>query len=139
MTRTVEDAALVLQAIAGPDPADSTCHRGGVPDFSASLRDGVKGLRIGLPEEYFIPGIEPEVRAAVEAAIRELETQGAEIVPVSLPHSPHAVAIYYIIATAEASANLARFDGIRYGHRCENPKTCAISTTAPGRRASAPR
>jgi aspartyl-tRNA(Asn)/glutamyl-tRNA(Gln) amidotransferase subunit A len=122
MCRTVEDAALVLQAIAGPDSSDSTCSRSEVPDFSATLRDGVKGLKIGLPSEYFIPGIQPEVRAAVDAAIRELESQGAEIVPVSLPHSPYAVAVYYIIATAEASANLARFDGIRYGHRCENPE-----------------
>ncbi|MES2708519.1 MAG: Asp-tRNA(Asn)/Glu-tRNA(Gln) amidotransferase subunit GatA [Verrucomicrobiota bacterium] len=122
MTRTVEDAALVLQAIAGPDPADSTCSRQAVPDFAATLRDGVKGLRIGLPAEYFIPGTQPEVQAAVDAAIRELESQGAEIVPVSLPHTAYAVATYYIIATAEASANLARFDGIRYGHRCASPE-----------------
>ncbi|MDB6132865.1 MAG: gatA [Verrucomicrobiales bacterium] len=122
LTRTVEDAALVLQAIAGPDPSDSTCIRQPVPDFSATLRSGVRGLRIGLPAEYFIPGTDPEVEAAVQGAIRELESQGAEIIPVSLLHTSAAVAVYYIIATAEASANLARFDGIRYGHRCENPK-----------------
>jgi len=122
MTRCVEDAALILQAIAGPDPADSTCRREPLPDFSAALTGGIKGLRIGLPDEYFGEGIDPEVRAAVEKAILLLEGQGAEIHQVSLPHTNSAVATYYIIATAEASANLARFDGIRYGHRCESPE-----------------
>jgi aspartyl-tRNA(Asn)/glutamyl-tRNA(Gln) amidotransferase subunit A len=122
MTRNVTDAALILQVIAGPDPADSTCRREPLPDFSKSLSGGIKGLRLGLPEEYFGAGIDPEVRAAVEKAVRTLEQQGAEIHPVTLPHTSSAVATYYIIATAEASANLARFDGIRYGHRCENPE-----------------
>ena len=122
MTRTVGDAALLLQAIAGPDPADSTCRRDPVPDFSAALTGGIRGLRIGLPDEYFGEGIDPEVRTAVEAAIQKLEAAGAEIHQVSLPHTTSAVATYYIIATAEASANLARFDGVRYGHRTENPR-----------------
>jgi aspartyl-tRNA(Asn)/glutamyl-tRNA(Gln) amidotransferase subunit A len=122
MTRSVEDAALLLQAIAGPDPADSTCRRDAVPDYAAALTGGIKGLRLGLPDEYFGEGIDPEVRAAVERTIRLLEKEGAEICQVSLPHTSSAVATYYIIATAEASANLARFDGIRYGHRTPDPK-----------------
>ena len=122
MTRTVEDAALILQAIAGPDPADSTCRRDPVPDFSAALTGEIRGLRIGLPDEYFGEGIDPEVRHAVTSSVQKLEAAGAEIQHVSLPHTSSAVATYYIIATAEASANLARFDGIRYGHRTENPK-----------------
>ena len=117
MTKTAQDAALVLQAIAGEDTNDTTCLDNATPDYLASLNDGVKGLRIGLPKEYFIEGIEPGVKEAVSAAVRELESQGAEIVEVSLPHTEYAVATYYIIATAEASANLARFDGVRYGHR----------------------
>lgn len=121
MTKTVEDAALVLQAISGFDPQDSTSLNAPVPDYSAALHQGVKGLRIGLPREYFIDGIEPEIRAAVEAAVHELQHQGAEVKSISLPHTRCAVAAYYIIATAEASANLARFDGVRYGHRCANP------------------
>jgi len=121
MTRTVEDSALLLQVIAGPDAQDSTSLVAPVPDYTAALREGVKGLRIGLPREYFIDGIEPETRAAVEAAVQELQSQGAEVKSISLPHTRCAIAAYYIIATAEASANLARFDGVRYGHRCENP------------------
>ncbi len=121
MTKTVEDAALLLQAMAGHDPQDSTSLDAPVPDYSAALRDGVKGLRIGLPREYFIDGIDAEVRAAVETAVKELERQGAEVRSISLPHTRYAIAAYYIIATAEASANLARFDGVRYGHRCDNP------------------
>jgi aspartyl-tRNA(Asn)/glutamyl-tRNA(Gln) amidotransferase subunit A len=121
MTKTVEDAALLLQALAGHDPQDSTSLDAPVPDYSAALREGVKGLRIGLPREYFIDGIDAEVRAAVEAAVQELQRQGAEVRSISLPHTRYAIAAYYIIATAEASANLARFDGVRYGHRCEAP------------------
>lgn len=121
MTRTVEDAALVLQAIAGHDAQDSTSLNAPVPDYSAALQKGVAGLKIGLPKEYFIDGIAPEVRVAVEAAVKELERQGAVVQEISLPHTRFAIAAYYIIATAEASANLARFDSVRYGHRCENP------------------
>ena len=122
MTRSVEDAALLLQAMAGADTMDSTSLREPVPDYSATLKDGVKGLRIGLPEEYFIDGIEPEVRAAVERAVAALESAGATVHRISLPHTAYAVATYYIVATAEASANLARFDGVRYGHRAADPE-----------------
>lgn len=121
MTKTVEDAALLLQAISGYDPQDSTSLNAPVPDFTAALQQDVKGLRIGLPKEYFIDGIDPEVRQAVESAVQELQRQGAEVKEVSLPNTASAIATYYIIATAEASANLARFDSVRYGHRCENP------------------
>jgi aspartyl-tRNA(Asn)/glutamyl-tRNA(Gln) amidotransferase subunit A len=118
MTRSVEDAALLLEAMAGPDPRDSTTLDAPVPRFREGIDAGVRGLKIGLPREYFIDGIASGVRAAVEGAVRRLESFGAEVVEVSLPHTEYAVATYYIIATAEASSNLARFDGIRYGHRC---------------------
>ena len=116
-TRSVRDAALVLNAIAGRDPQDSTSLVEPVPDFARFVGEEVKGLRVGMPREYFIGGIDPEVDQAVRAAIRQFEALGAEIVEVSLPHTEHAVGVYYIVATAEASANLARFDGVRYGHR----------------------
>lgn len=121
LTRSVEDAALVLQAIAGADPLDSTCLDAPVPDYLSGLNDGVKGLKLGIPKEYFGEGIDPGVRKNVEAAIQSLAAQGAEIVEISLPHTEHAVATYYVIAPAEASSNLSRFDGIRYGHRAANP------------------
>ena len=121
LTQTVEDAALVLQAIAGFDPLDSTCLDVPVPDYLAGLHDGVHGLKLGVPEEYFSTGIDPGVRNLMEAAIRKLAAQGAEIVSISLPHAAHTVATYYVIAPAEASSNLSRFDGIRYGHRTANP------------------
>ena len=116
-TKTVEDAALLLGVIAGHDSLDSTSVPAPVPDYLEKLRAGVKGLRIGLPKEYFIAGTDREVEAAVRAAIRQLESLGAEVVEISLPHTDYAVAVYYLIATAEASANLARFDGVRYGAR----------------------
>ncbi len=121
LTRSVEDAARMLQAIAGYDPLDSTCLDVPVPDYLAGLHEGVKGLKLGVPKEYFGEGIDPGVRKMVEAAIQNLAAQGAEIVGVSLPHTEHAVATYYVIAPAEASSNLSRFDGIRYGHRTSNP------------------
>ncbi len=121
ITQSVEDAALVLQAIAGFDPADSTSLDVPVPDYLATLHDGVKGLKLGIPKEYFGDGIDPGVRKNVEAAIQGLASQGAEIVEISLPHTEYAVATYYVIAPAEASSNLSRFDGIRYGHRAANP------------------
>jgi aspartyl-tRNA(Asn)/glutamyl-tRNA(Gln) amidotransferase subunit A len=121
LTQTVEDAALMLQAIAGFDPADSTSLDVPVPDYLTHLHDGVKGLKLGVPKEYFGDGIDPGVRKNVEAAIQKLAAQGAEIVEISLPHTEHAVATYYVIAPAEASSNLSRFDGIRYGHRAANP------------------
>jgi aspartyl-tRNA(Asn)/glutamyl-tRNA(Gln) amidotransferase subunit A len=121
LTQTVEDAALLLQAISGNDPLDSTCLDAPVPDFLTGLHDGVKGLKLGIPKEYFGEGIHPGVRKNVEAAIQHLAAQGAEIVEISLPHTEHAVATYYVIAPAEASSNLSRFDGIRYGHRAAQP------------------
>jgi len=121
MTKTVRDAALLLQVMAGHDPLDSTSLDAPVPDFLASLDDGVRGLKIGLPREYFIEGIAPGVRAAVDATVNRLAAAGAEVVELSLPHTEYAVATYYIIATAEASSNLARFDGVRYGHRAAQP------------------
>jgi aspartyl-tRNA(Asn)/glutamyl-tRNA(Gln) amidotransferase subunit A len=121
ITQSVEDAARILQAIAGVDPLDSTSLDAPVPDYLATLNDGVKGLKLGIPQEYFGEGIDPGVRTQVEAAIQRLAAQGAEIVPISLPHTEHGVATYYVIAPAEASSNLSRFDGIRYGHRAANP------------------
>jgi aspartyl-tRNA(Asn)/glutamyl-tRNA(Gln) amidotransferase subunit A len=117
LARNVEDCALLLQAVAGHDPLDSTSVDTPVPDYRSTLRDGVKGLKIGLPREYFIDGLDPEVRSAVEAAVAVYRDLGAEIVEVSLPHTDYAVACYYLIADAEASSNLARYDGVRFGRR----------------------
>ena len=117
MTKSVRDAALLLQVMAGYDPHDSSCLPDPVPDYAAALAPELKGLRLGLPREYFVGGSDPEVEKAIRAAIEVCRGLGAEIVEVSLPHTPHAIATYYIIATAEASANLARFDGVRYGTR----------------------
>jgi aspartyl-tRNA(Asn)/glutamyl-tRNA(Gln) amidotransferase subunit A len=119
MTRTVGDAALLLQVIAGPDPMDSTCLDLPVPDYTAALQTGLKGVRLGLPREYFVEGSDPEVLALARRAVETCRALGAEIVDVSLPHTSYAIATYYVIATAEASANLARFDGVRYGCRAE--------------------
>ncbi|MEI6655871.1 MAG: Asp-tRNA(Asn)/Glu-tRNA(Gln) amidotransferase subunit GatA [Verrucomicrobiota bacterium] len=121
LTHSVEDAARILQVIAGPDPLDSTCLDAPVPDYLSGLQAGVQGLKLGLPTEYFGEGIDPGVRRHVEAAVNGLAAQGAEIVEISLPHTAYAVATYYVIAPAEASSNLSRFDGIRYGHRAGNP------------------
>jgi aspartyl-tRNA(Asn)/glutamyl-tRNA(Gln) amidotransferase subunit A len=121
-TKTVEEAAILLEIIAGHDTRDNTSVDVAVPKYTASLGGGVKGLRLGVPKEYFVDGMDPEVEKAVRAAIDEYRSQGAEIVEVSLPHTQYAVAVYYIIATAEASANLARFDGVRYGRRVKDPK-----------------
>ncbi len=117
ITKTSQDAALLLSVISGGDPRDSTALDADVPDYSNSLSGDVKGLRVGLPKEYFTSGIDPGVKTCIDDAISHLEKLGAEIVEVSLPHTEYAVATYYIIATAEASANLARFDGVRYGNR----------------------
>jgi aspartyl-tRNA(Asn)/glutamyl-tRNA(Gln) amidotransferase subunit A len=121
LTRSVDDAALILQTIAGHDPRDTTSLNAPVPDYSAGINDGVAGMKLGIPSEYFGEGIHPGVRENVEKAIRELEAKGAEIIPISLPHTQYAVATYYVIAPAEASSNLSRFDGIRYGNRAPNP------------------
>src|SRR6476660_9095440 len=122
VTKTVRDAALIMNAIAGHDPQDSTSLKQPVPDYAANLGNDLRGVRLGVPKEYMIEGIDPQVRAAIDTAVKELNSLGAEIVEVSLPSTEYAVAVYYIIATAEASANLARFDGVRYGYRAENPK-----------------
>lgn len=118
-TKDVRDAALVLGVISGHDPMDSTSVPEPVPDYTAGLDGNIKGLKLGLPKEYMIGGLDPEVKAAVDAAVKQFAALGAEIVDISLPHTDYAVATYYIIATAEASANLARFDGIRYGQRVD--------------------
>lgn len=114
---TVEDAAIMLQGIAGYDERDSTSVNTPVPDYRAALTGGVKGLNIGIPKEYFIEGLDPEIKTCVENAVASLQKLGATAVPISLPNTNLAVATYYIIATAEASSNLARYDGIRYGPR----------------------
>ena len=117
--RTSEDCAAILSAIAGHDPKDSTSAPQAVPDWLSEAKRGVAGLRLGLPREYFVEGTDPQVEAAVRAAAKELEKLGATLVEVSLPHTRYAVATYYLVATAEASSNLARFDGVRYGHRAQ--------------------
>lgn len=117
--KDVRDVATMLGVIAGHDARDSTSVPQPVPSYTASLTGNIKGLKLGLPKEYMVGGIDPEVGQAVEAAVQQLAKLGAEIVEVSLPHTDYAIATYYIIATAEASANLARFDGIRYGARVE--------------------
>jgi aspartyl-tRNA(Asn)/glutamyl-tRNA(Gln) amidotransferase subunit A len=120
LTRDVRDSALMLQAIAGHDPADSTSVDTPVPDYQAGFTGDLKGLRIGIPKEYFIEGLDDSVRHAVDEAVTTCKRLGAEIVDVSLPHTAYAVACYYLIATAEASSNLARYDGVRYGVRADN-------------------
>src|SRR5260221_6182223 len=122
LTRTVKDAAIFLRCIAGRDPLDSTSANVPVPDYEQEIARPVRGLKIGIPQEYFGEGLDSEIRVAVEASIDRLRAAGCEIVPVSLPHTRYAVPTYYVIATAEASANLARFDGVRYGYRTANPK-----------------
>lgn len=117
LTKSVEDAAIVLQAIAGHDPSDSTSIDAPVPDYLAPLKGGVKGLKVGIPKEYFIEGMDPEVEAAVRKSLEVLKSLGAELVEVTLPHTQYAVAVYYLVATAEASSNLARYDGVKYGMR----------------------
>jgi aspartyl-tRNA(Asn)/glutamyl-tRNA(Gln) amidotransferase subunit A len=117
LAKDVEDAALVLSAIAGHDPMDSTSVDLPVPDYGALLGKGIEGLRIGVPDEYFIEGLDAEVESVVRAAIQVLEKLGARLLPVSLPHTGYALAAYYVIAPAEASSNLARYDGVKYGLR----------------------
>ncbi|MBV9088145.1 MAG: Asp-tRNA(Asn)/Glu-tRNA(Gln) amidotransferase subunit GatA [Acidobacteriaceae bacterium] len=120
LTKTVKDAALLLGVIAGRDPMDSTSAEAPVPDYVEEIGKPVKGLRLGVPKEYFGEGLDTEVRTAVDAAIQKLAEAGCEVVPVSLPHTPYAIPTYYLVATAEASANLARYDGVRYGYRARN-------------------
>jgi aspartyl-tRNA(Asn)/glutamyl-tRNA(Gln) amidotransferase subunit A len=122
LTKTVRDSAMIMRAIAGHDPQDSTSLNDPVADYVAALDGNLRGVRLGLPKEYMIEGIDPQVKQAMTAAVKQLNSLGAEIVEVSLPHTEYGVAVYYFLATAEASANLARFDGVRYGHRAENPR-----------------
>lgn len=122
LTKDVEDLALVMNTLAGRDAHDSTSADVPVPDYTKALRVDVKGLRVGLPREYYTDALAGETREKVEAAVETLRSQGAEVVEVSLPHTEYAIAVYYIICTAEASANLARFDGVRYGYRSPKAK-----------------
>ena len=121
LTKTVRDSAMILNAIAGADPLDTTCLNEPVPDYTADLPGDLKGVRLGLAREYMVEGVDPPVKSAIDDAVKHLQSLGAQISEVSLPHTDYAIAVYYIVATAEASANLARFDGVRYGYRAENP------------------
>jgi aspartyl-tRNA(Asn)/glutamyl-tRNA(Gln) amidotransferase subunit A len=123
LTKTVKDAAIVLRTIAGRDPMDSTSADVPVDDYVAELDKPVRGMKLGVAKEYFGDGLDEEVRHAVEVAIDKLKGLGCEMVPVSLPHTPYAIPTYYLIATAEASSNLARYDGVRYSHRARGVKT----------------
>jgi aspartyl-tRNA(Asn)/glutamyl-tRNA(Gln) amidotransferase subunit A len=118
-TKDVRDSATLLGVMSGVDPRDSTSVPQPVPGYAAALDGNIRGLKLGLPKEYMVGGLDAEVKAAVDAAVKKYQELGAEIVEISLPHTDYAVATYYIIATAEASANLARFDGVRYGARVE--------------------
>ncbi|MDP4219733.1 MAG: Asp-tRNA(Asn)/Glu-tRNA(Gln) amidotransferase subunit GatA [Bacteroidota bacterium] len=122
-SRTLEDAAIALEVMAGSDPHDATTATAAVEEYSLGLKKDIATLRIGIPKEYFGEGIEPDIREAVEAARKKFENAGCTIVPVSLPHSKYGIAVYYILTTAEASSNLARFDGIRYGKRSKDSET----------------
>ena len=122
MARTAEDTALMLNVMAGFDPKDSTSIDREVPDYTATLNEPLKGLRIGLPREYFSDQLSPEMATRIREAVREYEKLGATVREVSLPNASLAIAAYYVIAPAEASANLSRFDGVRYGYRCDHPK-----------------
>lgn len=122
MARTAEDCALLLHSMAGFDEKDSTCIDHEVPDYRATLGNSISGLRIGVPKEYFSEGLDVGTEQAVRVALAVLEAQGAELVEISLPNTGLSVPAYYVIAPAEASANLSRFDGVKYGYRCEDPK-----------------
>src|SRR5437899_156509 len=126
LTKTVKDAAIVLRTIAGRVPMDSTSADLPVPDYVAELQKPVQGLKIGVAKEYLGEGLDPEVRNAVEAAIQKLESLGCKIIEISLPHTKYAIPTYYVVATAEASSNLARFDGVRYGYRARDVRTLSV-------------
>ncbi len=123
LAKTVDDLAIILQTIAGQDPQDATTGNVAVPDYRSALTGNVKGLKIGLPKEYFIDGMDPEVEASVREAARLLESLGAETVSVTLPHTKYAVATYYVITPCEVSSNMARYDGIRFGHTVAQPES----------------
>ena len=122
LARTAEDCALLLQGMAGFDPQDSTSIDEPVPDYRANLNGSLAGLRIGLPKEYFGQGLDPRIAELVHASVKALQALGAVVKDISLPNMQHAIPAYYVIAPAEASSNLSRFDGVRFGYRCENPK-----------------
>ncbi|HKJ76318.1 MAG TPA: Asp-tRNA(Asn)/Glu-tRNA(Gln) amidotransferase subunit GatA [Gammaproteobacteria bacterium] len=122
MARTAEDCALLLSGMAGFDRRDSTSAERDVPDYTATLGDDLKGLKIGVPTEYFGEGLDPEVKQAVQTAIEQYKGLGAEVVEVSLPHNELSVPTYYVVAPAECSSNLSRYDGVRFGHRCDDPQ-----------------
>ena len=122
MARTAEDCALMMNAMAGFDDKDSTSIEHDVPDYSATLNQSLAGLKIGLPKEYFAEGLDNDVATAVQAAIEEYKKLGAEVVDISLPNTGLSIPAYYVVAPAECSSNLSRFDGVRFGYRCENPK-----------------
>jgi len=124
--KTVRDAAILLREIAGVDPRDSTCSARPVPDYERALDGKLEALRIGVPREFFVEGMEREVEAAVQSALKQFEGLGAQVCEISLPHTDYAIAAYYLIATAEASANLARYDGIRYGLRAAADNTLEL-------------
>ncbi|HYL58750.1 MAG TPA: Asp-tRNA(Asn)/Glu-tRNA(Gln) amidotransferase subunit GatA [Candidatus Acidoferrales bacterium] len=132
--KSVRDAAIILRTLAGVDPRDSTCSARAVPDYAAALTGDAKGLRIGVPREYFVEGMQPEVEQSIRAALKNFQSLGASLVDISLPHTGYAIAAYYLVATAEASANLARYDGIRYGLRVGADDHIALyqSTRAKG-------
>lgn len=119
--QTAQDVALLLNAMAGFDEKDSTSVNIPVPDYTATLNQSLSGKKIGIPKEYFEQGLDKEVESKARDAIRVFEKMGAKIIPISLPSSPLSISVYYIVASAECSSNLSRFDGVRYGHRCENP------------------
>ena len=133
-TKTIRDAAILTRVLAGHDPLDSTSVPEAIPDYASELNGSIKGLKLGMPKEYFIGGMDKEVSQAVQQAVKELQDLGAEVQEISLPHTDYAVATYYIVATAEASANLARFDGIRYGLRVEgsDPNELYMRTRGAG-------
>lgn len=125
MARSAEDCALLLQAMAGFDPKDSTSVERPVPDYAAALEGELAGLRIGLPREFFGDGLDPDVARLIQDAVAEFEKLGAQVLDVSLPHMALSVPVYYVVAPAECSSNLARYDGVRFGYRCQDPKDLA--------------
>jgi aspartyl-tRNA(Asn)/glutamyl-tRNA(Gln) amidotransferase subunit A len=125
MTNTVHDAATMLSVLAGPDSMDATSAQTPVDDYVAESAKPVAGMRIGVPSEYFAEGLDAEIRAAIEKTVEDLKAQGCTVHPISLPHTQYAVPAYYVLATAEASSNLSRFDGVRFGHRADSPKNLA--------------
>jgi len=122
VTRSVRDTATMLSVLSGPDPMDATASQAPVEDYAAATKVPVAGLKIGIPAEYFGEGLDPEIRAAVERTLEQLKAAGCTAHPISLAHTKYAVPTYYVLATAEASSNLSRFDGVRFGHRVDHPK-----------------